>query len=478
MPQSSPQSKPVDGVVKHRACDECRSRKLACTKEPDGCSRCKRDGLRCVYSPQKQMGRPRKRRHVEEPEEEPSLAKPQTADQQLQMPLVTQATLDADFSALFTQDYSNINYLELLSPLEGLPPSTLPPELSSLTMAYAEPRYSTGDFQFGVGGVDLLGGINFDESDSTDEDLPQDINNSFTDMLLAHVPETAPIVSPPTSSEISHTLSTSISIPESPSSANTNADDGINQEPEPAIKPYNNTSCSCLSQIFLSLDSLSRLPNDVKIAMAIARSAARVAHDVIHCPACSLTDITKPPPMQAFQNTMMLGAILPSTANAYAKILELIDSEAAQAKKEGRCIKFCFAEYGGLWGELRRRGKTCGAMDLIDNREMDPDDWRLSVRGLLKIDVYGHDFEKNNGMGTAEPYHHLGLRDVIKEMEDRSNNRHNQLDDMVAAGLPHPMLQTSHNLMIPQGQTDRKEDRHCLKIIEIARVALDKLVIA
>ncbi|GKT55109.1 C6 finger domain-containing protein [Colletotrichum tofieldiae] len=145
MPQSSPQSKSVDGVVKHR------SRKLACTKEPDGCSRCKRERLRCVYSPQKQMGRPRKRRHVEESEEQLSSDKPQSPDQQPQVPLLTQPTLDTDFSAFFTQDYSNINYLDLLSPLEGLPPSTLPPELSSLTMAYTEPRYPAGDFQLGVG---------------------------------------------------------------------------------------------------------------------------------------------------------------------------------------------------------------------------------------------------------------------------------------------------------------------------------------
>ncbi|KAK6841295.1 hypothetical protein PG987_002155 [Apiospora arundinis] len=51
---------------KHRACDECRSRKLACSKEADGCTRCKREGIACHYSPQKQMGRPRKRPREEQ----------------------------------------------------------------------------------------------------------------------------------------------------------------------------------------------------------------------------------------------------------------------------------------------------------------------------------------------------------------------------------------------------------------------------
>ncbi|KAK1986412.1 hypothetical protein LZ30DRAFT_582163 [Colletotrichum cereale] len=475
MPQSSPHFKSVDGVVKHRACDECRSRKLACTKERDGCSRCKRECLSCVYSAQKQMGRPRKRRHVEESEEQPSSDKPRSPDQQQQMPLFTQPTLDTDFSAFFTQDYSNFDYLDLLSPLEGLPPSTLPPELSSLTMAHAEPRYPAGDFQLGVGGVDLLGGINFSESDSADEDLPRDINKSFTDLFSAQVPGTESGVSPATSSETSHTLSTSD--PES-SSASTNDDKGINQGPEATVKAYNNASCSCLSQMFLSLDALSRLPNDVKVAMGIARSAARAAHDVIHCPTCSLTDITKPPPMQSFQNMMILGAILPSTANAYAKILELIDHETARATKEGRNITFSFTEYGGLWGEMRRRDGTCGASQSVDKREMDPDTWRLSVRALLKIDIYGHDFERSVGVDSTEAYHHLGLRDIIKQMEDRSDRRHSQLDAMVADGLPNPILHASQNLMVPEGGGDSKENRHCLKVIEIARVALDKLVIS
>ncbi|KAI5298734.1 hypothetical protein KEM56_003819, partial [Ascosphaera pollenicola] len=45
---------------KKRACDECRAKKLKCTKELDGCTRCKRQNARCHYSPQKPMGRPRK----------------------------------------------------------------------------------------------------------------------------------------------------------------------------------------------------------------------------------------------------------------------------------------------------------------------------------------------------------------------------------------------------------------------------------
>ncbi|KAH6614984.1 hypothetical protein C7974DRAFT_443035 [Boeremia exigua] len=46
----------------HTACDECRTRKLRCEGSRPACARCARDGGVCVYSPQKAMGRPRKRR--------------------------------------------------------------------------------------------------------------------------------------------------------------------------------------------------------------------------------------------------------------------------------------------------------------------------------------------------------------------------------------------------------------------------------
>ncbi|KAI9845344.1 MAG: hypothetical protein M1837_004966 [Sclerophora amabilis] len=47
---------------RHAACDECRSRKLKCSGDPLGCSRCIRDNIVCSYSERKRMGRPRKRR--------------------------------------------------------------------------------------------------------------------------------------------------------------------------------------------------------------------------------------------------------------------------------------------------------------------------------------------------------------------------------------------------------------------------------
>ncbi|KAJ5660166.1 hypothetical protein N7507_006617 [Penicillium longicatenatum] len=47
---------------RHAACDECRTRKLKCSGDLTGCSRCLKQSIRCHYSIQKPMGRPPKRK--------------------------------------------------------------------------------------------------------------------------------------------------------------------------------------------------------------------------------------------------------------------------------------------------------------------------------------------------------------------------------------------------------------------------------
>jgi len=59
-------------VSRASQCQSTRSpdpgkRKLRCSGEPTGCTRCIKQSLTCHYSPQKQMGRPRKRQKIDEP---------------------------------------------------------------------------------------------------------------------------------------------------------------------------------------------------------------------------------------------------------------------------------------------------------------------------------------------------------------------------------------------------------------------------
>ncbi|KAL5393373.1 hypothetical protein DPSP01_000194 [Paraphaeosphaeria sporulosa] len=61
----------------HAACDECRTRKLKCSGDAPACSRCEREKITCVYSPQKPMGRPRKRRREDIPPEDAQEGQPE-----------------------------------------------------------------------------------------------------------------------------------------------------------------------------------------------------------------------------------------------------------------------------------------------------------------------------------------------------------------------------------------------------------------
>ncbi|KAM0280399.1 hypothetical protein ACHAQH_004113 [Verticillium albo-atrum] len=507
--KSKSKSDITSGVVKHRACDECRTRKLACSKEPDGCSRCRKEGLACVYSVQKPMGRPRKRRHVDEAEEQPLTAQlqepslsdlfDQSSHVQFGAPPVS-SDLELDFASFYhdNNDYlvnTDMSTIDFFAPAGGLP--SVAPDFANFPMPYSEPQLAANGLQFG--GVDLLGGINFDDKDPANEQVSEDITTDFTyiyskaptsssarPFASAQAPASAPKVLKPhevlisyssqnPNSESSDSSTTASATPPSSSSES-------DASPKPAHKSIPHINCACLSQMYLSLDSLSRLPEDVGAAMRAARNAAKTAHGLITCPTCSIPfadDPTKQAPMQAYQNTMLLGMLIPTVVNAYVRILELVDESTAEAKQKGETMLFRFVEYGGLWGELEAIDKfTCRTVELYDNKEMEPDKWRMTIRAVLKIDIYGFDVDCASTIdGSRVKHRHLGLKDVIALMEERSNNRHDQIDAMVAAGLPHPM---QGNPLMPKNlqHSGSKDDRNCLRIVEMARVALDNLVIA
>jgi hypothetical protein len=402
------------------------TRKLACSKEPNGCSRCKREGVKCVYSPQKQMGRPRKRRFVE------------TIDNR------ANGVMEPDFSFL-DSDATNLEFLDLLSPTpgNGLMPSSNLLHRGVLPQTHEEAWDASLDLSFG--GAALLGDINFDEDNSGDEQVARDINKEISEFLLTMSEETPSLTS------------------------------GSSPEPTPSPKPHPNSNCSCLSTLCVSLDALSNLPEDIGPAMCTARTAAKVAYEVINCPSCSLNMLAAPMmpvPIQSFQNMMLLGAIIPSAANAYARILELVDEETNRAREEGRDVVFSFRDYGGLWGILQEQEHTCGAIKNYEGRAMDPDTWRIAVRALLRIDVYGLDIRQVENHKPAPHVHHyhLGLKDVIDKLEERSRIRHEKLNEWAAAGGSiHPGC-----LMSP----DTSDKPNCFKIIDIARDALERLIIA
>ncbi|KAH8147854.1 uncharacterized protein LAJ45_07955 [Morchella importuna] len=96
---------------KHSACDECRARKLKCSGNQSGCERCHKDKVACVYSIQKPMGRPRKRRRGGDTAD----------DEQAQY----SSQIPAELSIVEPSSNRHHNQNQIVGPEQGNPPCTL-----------------------------------------------------------------------------------------------------------------------------------------------------------------------------------------------------------------------------------------------------------------------------------------------------------------------------------------------------------------
>ncbi|OAA53977.1 hypothetical protein SPI_09184 [Niveomyces insectorum RCEF 264] len=624
-------------VKKRRACDECRmssiccvivnlsvyfsdglfvitgTRKLACSQEPQGCRRCKREGIACVYSVQKPMGRPRKRPRVGE---EDKAAKGSTAIAPSDA-APTQPEGNMGLSSLATHTTSpSINFLDFLGlgdgdmepivgqlPLAGLtmaphmPPlavssetlsdlqATGPGVKRSMTYQDAFPKSLFGvnfaNLDFGVGSANFSG-----SGFSSPVEKPGPSNSEAPSgspgarwMTTSEATATGLATSAPSTGYSPKVLSTAEHGPftqawinsersSDPSRVNNDSGGGSSDggssggggsgvdggaearfdtvaeesartlalarvshsdESIATDKPLDawllsapNRVCGCLARLYLALDSLQHLPSDVGAAMSVARTAAHAAHDTIMCPSCAppnFMDIHYQPPLQAYQNLMILGALLPSIAHTYRRIVTMVDEEAARAAAAKQRLPISLTAYGGMWGHLAEHNNFCIQASALNGSVVEPPLWRLVVRALLKVDVYGIHLEQAvvNGMttdtnssdgrgevekegqeGEANNHNairdgadgkatfsssaassstsgmvmvHFGLKDIADMMETRARLRHGWMDAAIDAGL----IKNADSLgyvRLPPG-----EKHGCQKVIELAKQEIDKLVI-
>ncbi|KAI1865470.1 uncharacterized protein JN550_008227 [Neoarthrinium moseri] len=424
---SPPEHDGAAQAPKHRACDECRARKLACSKEADGCARCKREGMVCHYSPQKQMGRPRKRPR-DETNDAAASVNHASKTPMLEVPPDTQDPGLAFLSFLTGGDL-NLDF-----------DPSLPLDLPD------PPQHEKSDWTFGYTGNDF-GQLNFDASA---EHTPSYSTSNIDPALFG-------ASNPPSEAAVPHLSSGQSSSPES------------NASP-PSLGPAN---CACSSSLYLALDSMQKLPDDVTEAVRKARLATKTAYEVVNCPACSVPSdslaphaAVNPQAMHSFQLLMLLSTLIPSVVHAYERILHMVNQETAKAQAERREIPFTLAGYGGIWGPLGS-DDACGTKEMLNNRMMEPNMWRLTVRALLRVDVYGLSECKDSG---SEMFH-LGLKDIVTQMENRSKARHAIMDPMIMAGT-----WEDQKCVLKMHKTG--ETPTCQRIIQIAKSSLDNLVIA
>ncbi|RYP64469.1 hypothetical protein DL769_006662 [Monosporascus sp. CRB-8-3] len=435
----------LDTSPKHRACDECRNRKLACTKEPDGCSRCKREGIVCHYSPQKPMGRPRKRPRDETTDKTSAGDVPATKNAMTELPpdmadlgmaLTNMLTGGEDFVSGTNPDSNTLNDSQ---------------ENGSSPWTFCYTGDDLGDLDFGTAAA---------APDPARSSFAPNIDPALFMSTDQPVPEPMPGLSPPNSA--------SSGTPESSSAAG----------------PVG--SCACMASLYLALDSMQKLTtDDITEAVRQTRQATRTAYQVVNCVVCALR--FEPPTaargggstastVSSFQPLMLLATLIPSIVHAYERILAAIDREVADAQRARRQLVFRISGLGGLWGTTAT--PDCGATAAYEHREMDPAMWRLAIRALLKLDVYGlsdttciaNPGGSQHAVAHADPLH-LGLRDIVTMMETRSKARHAVMDAMVLSGVwPDPPCAFKlHN----PGETPT-----CQQIIAIAKKSVEQLVIA
>ncbi|KAI1075704.1 hypothetical protein F5B20DRAFT_376629 [Whalleya microplaca] len=438
---------------KHRACDECRTRKLACTKEADGCTRCKREGIPCHYSAQKPMGRPRKRPRDDE-SNDIDMTAPASKNTMIEIPPDTSDPGLAFINLLTTGSTND----------ENEPFRIDAPEMGSQDRGFS--------WNFGYTG-DAFGDMSFDPTpaEQTPSYPPLNLDPALFGSGHPSPPDPVPSLTPNSAG--------------TPESNNTSL----------SAAAATATRCTHTASLYLALNSLQNLPTAVEPAIAQARAAARTAYDVVNCPACSFR--IEPPPsllqpshqheqqehaflaaaMDGFQNLMLLATLIPSTVHAYQRILALVDAEAERATRERRPLAFKLHGLGGVWGRWASGGDgedPCpGALDSFGHREMEPAMWRLVVRALLKVDVYGLSCDDACMEGKGPGPLHLGLKDIVLQMEARTKARHAFMDAMILSGAWRDPTGCGLGKLNSDG-----EPPQCQRIIAIAKQSIDRLVIA
>ncbi|KAI1356914.1 hypothetical protein F5Y01DRAFT_309456 [Xylaria sp. FL0043] len=437
-------------IQKHRACDECRIRKLACTKESNGCSRCRRENIPCHYSPQKPMGRPRKRPR-EDSDERPLAAAPPAKTSMTEQPPDTEDPGLQFINLLLASDLD----LDLSHSLQTPQGTTTTTAMTAAATTTAEdPTSVPWDYM-------SFGDVNFD---SQPAEHAQIFSPTNIDPALFIAPAAAP-KSPPTDQvpALSPPNSNTTSSPESTS---------------PATQTSSALGCDCTAKLYSALNWMQNLPNEVESSIRLARLAAKTAYEVVNCTTCS----SQLPPtpqhhigssvmMQCFQNMMLLGTLIPSIVHAYARMLTIVDEETNRAVAERRKIAFKLNGLGGIWGRLGAvDDDLCGAQRNFSYREMEPVMWRLTVRALLKVDVYGISGRCGRDVSVDDPFH-LGLKDIVLLMENKAKARHALMDAMIDAGV-----WEKPDCIVGPGKPG--ELPTCQRIISIARSSVEQLCIA
>ncbi|KAI0469653.1 hypothetical protein GGR56DRAFT_662305 [Xylariaceae sp. FL0804] len=289
-----------------QSCEACRTRKLKCSSEKTGCSRCQSLGLACEFREKAMPGRRPKRPHPDGWRQQQQQSPPQ----QQQPPLSQQHHQKQDDDQQSQQTGQSISEVgssqerpALADPGLSSAPAThdavgaggrpaaaacssapAAPPCSPLT---STPRTSWTRCRWTSSGRCLNGGV----------------HGSSDDAAAALVPATTP----------------------------TTATAGAGAEPQPQQPPLPTLTCSCAKEVFEMGRSLKRGPVSHNF-LRILRVGVYLIQQLLTCPACY--DLTKPPRV-TLPNVLLLGRLALEITSGYRRYLEWLRATCSALAERG-----------------------------------------------------------------------------------------------------------------------------------------------
>ncbi|CZT24581.1 uncharacterized protein RCC_10306 [Ramularia collo-cygni] len=410
-------------IRRRSACEECRTKKLKCSGTQPACTRCVREGITCFYSPQKTMGRPKKRERSEErsQSDEPTRRRksgpsPRTnaGDGTVVQPPEQQQMPDK-------------------SPAQNASPAY---DMGSYASAFT----SDGNLQPWV-----------------QQSFPGEVATSWNSPSSA-----VPTLTPDNDSLSSPSAGASFPPADALASTSFQLDPTLSDPPN---KTLTIPSCACLSTIYLTLSTINNMKTAADFAFPAAlhplRQAMSTAETVLACEECPKSFST------GLQNTTMLGTLFLSIAERFSKVLEQIELEAARAEKEGERKRFRVTDLNGEnGGHLHMGDAECLAAFSLN---LSPKEWRVLSKKVVRTEVLGPEDGQGERSGSEAHSHGVYFLALAKQMEDRQNRWHEM-------PLPEDFPKGWQGMWRPengQGHED-KAQHHCLKIVGSSKTLVGK----
>lgn len=292
-------------------------RKLKCSGESTGCTRCVKQNLTCHYSIQKQMGRPRKKQKVTDVSGEGQLPNIDWAEVAMSLengPSGTDLPVWGELGTLDQHPYPEAvsNPISSYAPLPTGRLSTQPPLSGQLGSSSNRTKDVDSDIT--------------PQSNSPKTPSFSTIVESFPSTFdwSGYIDTPMTVTSPPGGKDSqSYHLPPSTSPPHPP-----NHYSPVEAQPPPVTNPSfpPAPSCSCLPNLYLTLSTLSTLPSAPINTDTIEhlQSATRTAHAVLYCPICPHTF------QSGMQNVMLLSTLLTVIADGWSRILRAPPQDLAR----------------------------------------------------------------------------------------------------------------------------------------------------